>query len=482
MAEMIVELDSRLTGEQVTKVIMDFDNSQYVRNEAYHKGKNPDIILEGIRKERKNINPNNVVPLPFARRTINDLMGYAYKPGNVKYQFSEDQNEQSVETIQEILRDNQEPLESSEIFQDASIKGEGAELLFVADEKIQFSKIKREKCIFKYKDTVKQDKLEWAIRFYKTVDVQTDGKDLVTHKAEVYTDTRIDFYEWTEEKDVIQNQQRPDQRFDWNFDNPYKYITSQAHPFGDVPLYPYNINEDRLGIFQPSIPIIDKLDGFGSDSIANAIDQFNDTILTLSKTLDPEDAKKIKEWKVIDNLGGKEEGNFAEFLQRALDIDSALESTKLFERWYYELTGIPNLNDEKFGTKSGIAIAYALVPFENLVTTMEVYFSNGLKHRIDLINNALAFLNKGFEPVEITLEWQRNLPFDLKTRTEIVVALKTANLMSDETLLKMFPQNIIEDAKAEIERRQEEDVQEIQNISKQQTAMVIEPKMEVDEE
>lgn len=471
--------ETKLTGKQLTKIISDYDQSQYVLNEAYYKGKNPVIILKGIQNKREDIDPNNVVPLPFARRTINDLMGYAYKPGNVKYQFDEEQDEQSVEKVKEILDDNQEPLESSEIFQDASIKGEGAELLFIADEKIQFSKIKREKCIFKYQDTVKQDKLEWAIRFYKTEDVLPDGKDLIRHKAEVYTDTQIDFYEWSEEKDIVHNQQRQEQKFDWNFNNPYKFVESQFHPFGDVPLYPYNINEDRLGVYQPSIPIIDKLDGFGSDSIANAIDQFNDTILTLSKNLTEEDAKKIRDWKVIDGLGGKDEGNFAQFLQRTLDIDAALNSTKLFERWYYELTGIPNLHDEKFGNKSGIAIAYALVPFENLVTTMEVYFSNGLNRRIELINNALVFLDSRFQPVNVTIEWQRNLPFDLKTRTEIVVALKQSNLMSDETLLKLFPQNIIQDAKEEIKKRQEEDIQEVKAISKQQTAMIEEPKMDV---
>jgi SPP1 family phage portal protein len=467
-----------LTGEQLTRIIRDFDQSQYVINEAYYKGKNAEILLEGAKKASKKISPNNVVPLPFARRTINDLMGYAYKPGNVKYQFDDNQDETSVEKVQEILKDNQEPLESSEIFQDASIKGEGAELLFIADEKIQFAKIKREQCIFKYEDTVKQDRLEWAIRFYKIKEILRDGSDLIRHKAEVYTDIEIHFYEWVEEKDVMHNQQKQAQKFDWDFDTPYEYIESVPHPFGEVPLYPYNINEDRLGIYQPSIPIIDKLDGFGSDSIANAIDQFNETILTLSKKLDPEDAEQIREWKVIDNLGGKEEGNFAEYLQRNLDIKSTLDSALLFERWYYELTGIPNLNDEKFGTKSGIAIAYALVPFENLVTTMEIYFSNGLRHRIDLINNALSFLDSGFQPVEVDLEWQRNLPFDLKTRTDIVVALKAANLMSDETLLKLFPQNIIQDAKEEIERRQLEDIIEIENLSKQQIAMTDEPKFE----
>lgn len=472
-----------LTGKQLTAIIKDYDNKQYAINETYYKGKNVEILTKGATKAKDNIKPNNIIPLPFARRTINDLMGYAYRPGNVSYMFDENQNEKSIETIKEIFENNDEPLESSEIFQDASIKGEGAELLYFADEQIQFAKVPREQCIFKYKDTIKDNELEHAIRFYKIIEVQTDGKDLIVHKAEVYTKTRIDYYQWEEKKDLRElSQKRDDEKFDTNFDKDYVYIESQLHPFGAVPLYPYKINSDKLGVFEPSIPLIDKLDGFGSDSIANSIDQFNDTILLLSKKLTPDMVKKIADTKVLDGLGSKAEGNFAEFLQKALDIDSTLESTKLFERWYYELTGIPNLHGEKFGLKSGIAIAYALVPFENLVTNMEIYFSKSLKYRLKLINNALVYFDKSFEPVEASLKWKRNLPFDLKERVDIVVALKQANLLSDETLLKMFPENMVKDAEQEIIKRRQEDIEEVKAISQQQQAMFQEPKIPIGEE
>ena len=443
----IIEESIRLTGKQVTAIIKGNDPSQFIRNVAYYKGKNPPVIADGLEKAEKNINPNNVVPLPFARRTINDLMGYAFKPGNVNYVYTDEEtNSKSVDKIKEIFEDNDADLESSEVFLDTSVKGEGAELLYFADERIQFDKIDRETCIFKYADTIKEDTLKWSIRYYHIADIDPAGDEIKIYKAEVYTPTTIDYYEYTQKG----AEGRP------LTDKDYVYIDSQPHPFNAVPLYPYRINSDKMGVYQASIPIIDKLDSFGSDSIANAIDQFNDTILTLSLKLDAESAEKIKELKVIDGLGGKEEGNFAEFLQRNLDITNTLESTKLFERWYYELNSIPNLNDEKFGTPSGIAIAYALVPFENLVTTMETYFSKGLQHRLELINNALLFLDSSYTVVEATLEWQRNLPFDLETRSKIAVALKGSGLLSDETLLKLFPSSLVEDIPLEIEKRDKE--------------------------
>jgi SPP1 family phage portal protein len=483
MAE-LYESDKALTGKQVTKIIKDFDNTVYKKNWDYYQGNNVAIHKSGKEKADKNINPNNIIPLPFARRTINDLQGYAYKPGNVKYIYSDESPPASIDIINEILENNEEAITSAEVFQNAAIQGQGAELLYYADDEIQFAQIPREQVIFRYEDSVKSDKLEWAVRFYETIEILPSGKDVKRHIADVYTDKEIHHYEYQKKDDETEINQQQGQKI---YDNlkevvKYEYMGSEPHPFGDVPLYPYNINSDRLGVFQPSIPIIDRLDEFGSDSISNAIDQFNDSILTLSKQIDDLDIEKLRELRVIDNLGGKDEGNFAEFLQRNLDIESSLESTKIFERWYYELTGVPNLHEEKFGTKSGIAILYALVPFENLVTTMEIYFSRSLEYRIELINNALLEITSGYTPVEVTTEWKRNLPFDLKNRVDIVVALKNAGILSDETLIKMFPDNIVEDAEEEIKRREDEKMENMARFQDKQNMLVQEPKLEEEED
>lgn len=456
-----VDADKRLSGVQVKKIIEDFDTTQYTINEKYYQGENIHVNVIGNEKRTQGIKPNNVIPLPFARRTINDLTGYAYKPGNVTYNFEEEQKE--ADTIKEILENNEEPLVSSEIFQDAAINGEGAEVIWYTEENgIEFAQVDRNQCIFEYTDDIKQNKLKWSIRYYRTREIQDDGTDLIIHHANVYFNDRVDFYEGKEDKDKIAiDPQRKQQRFD-NVQHEdegieYKYIESEKHAFGDVPLYPYQINNDNLGVFQPSIPIIDELDKLGSNSMADEIDRFNAIILLLSKKVDAETSKKIMGMTIFDALGTKDEGQFVEFLKKELDIQSTIETTKIFERWYYELTGIPNLNDEKFNAKSGVALAFALVSFENLVTTMEAYFSKGLKYRLKLINNALKSLNRGYQEVTATLQWKRNLPSDLLSRAELVRTLKEANLLSDATLIKMFGSDLIKDIDAEIKARREQD-------------------------
>ncbi len=473
----------RLTGQQVGNIIEDFDQSGYIRNEAYFRGENPSLLIKGSRNELAGQNPNNIVPLPFARKTVNDLQGYAYKPDNVKYEFEEGVSEKTIETIESVFKNNDESLTSAEIFQDASIKGEGAELVYYQDDEIQFAQVNREQCIFEYEDSIKENKLKWAMRFYAYRSTRPDGQDLIVHQADVYTDTRVDFYTWEEQEDKTGiRQQQGQTRFDTDKNQQYKYVDSELHPFQEVPLYPYRINSDKMGVYQPQIPIIDKLDDLGSDSIANAIDQFNDTILLLSKSIQESDVDKIKEWKILDDLGGKEEGNFAEFLQRNLNIEATLKSTETFERWYYELTGIPNLNDEKFNVKSGIAIAYALTNFENLVTTMEIYFTKSLQYRLKLIVNALRFFGYIAEDVEATLDWTRNLPFDLREKTEVAAILKKEGLLSDETILKLFPKTLIANPIEEIRKRAEEKIQALKDNQDAVESMIKEPKLEEDDE
>lgn len=479
-----VDTTDRLSGKQLQKIIEDFNQDQYLINQAYYKGENVEIIAEGAENAVKGQVPNNIIPLPFARRTIHDLVGYSYTPGNVKYVFDDKESDKvSIEKVESVLKDNGEPLESAEIFSDSSIKGEGAELTYFADRKVQFAKIPREQAIFEYEDTIKQDSLKWSIRFYIIIEITPDGDDLITHKAEVYWPERADFYQWTETDDLVnRDPQKKSSRFDSNSEEEYNYLSSIRHPFKKVPLYPYNINADKLGVFQPSIPIINKMDELGSDSLANSIDQFNDTMLVMSKSLTPEDAKKIKDSGVFDGIGGKEEGNFVEFLQRNLNIEGTLETTLLMERWYYELTAVPNLYGERFGIKSGIAMLYALVPFENLVTTMEIYFTKGLQYRLDLINNALIFLNEISEPVIATLKWTRNLPFDKKELTDIVVELKKSGLLSDETILKMFPKSIIENVDEEIKRKKDQDDEAMEKFLSGEAARTTQPDADTKDE
>ena len=436
----------KLTGAQISKIIDTYDNSQYLTNDKYYKGNNPTLLDKDF-----DGTPDNRVPLPFARKTVTDIMGYAYKPGYVNYVFDteEENSEEQVEKIKEIFKENNENLKSAEVFQDALIKGEGAELIYWegGDSVPKFTKIPREQVIFIYDDSV-EDKLKYSIRYYTSKIIGPDGTTEKIDHADVYYKDVIHFYE-QRKRDSMATVDPQDEVQGTTTDryNSYQLVREEPHFFGDIPLYPYEINSDKLGVFQPAIKIIDAMDDMSSDSILNALGQFNSTILALSKRLTDETIEKIKEKRVMDDLGGREEGNFVEYIQRQIDLNSTVEGFSVYERLYYDLTGIPNFNDEKFYTqKSGIAMMYALIPFENLISTFEVYFNNGLKYRLSLINNLYEY------DVKATIEWKRNVPEDVMSKINELVTLKREGLISTETALNRLPMELVEDAELELEK------------------------------
>jgi SPP1 family phage portal protein len=111
-----------------------------------------------------------------------------------------------------------------------------------------------------------------------------------------------------------------------------------------------------------------------------------------------------------------------------------------------------NPNDDLFATASGIAQAYKLLGFELLIADMEAYFSKGLQNRIYMISGDESFKGEG-EPKGVTINFTRNLPFDLEKMAQIVSLLAGGRaVISDETLLKLFPATLVPDYEEELAR------------------------------
>ncbi len=468
---------SQLTEKQLSTIIRINDNSQFLINTAYYEVKNTALLNKDSEST-----PDNRIPLPLARKTVNDIVGYSYKPGKVRYIFDNEENDKaSVEYVEDVLERNQEPIVSAEIYTNALIQSKGAEVIWInEDGEIEFEKVPREECIFVYKDTIKPE-LDYSIRYYNIDWIDEAGLKRTTRKAVVYSADKIEYYEYIEkgEKGKIDPQTQQTYSTLTKDDVLYKFVEDEMHFFESPPLYPYEISNDNLGVFQPSIPIIDILDNFGSDSIANSLDRFHADFMAFTQQLTPEMAKNIKDNKVFDNLGAGFEHD-VKFINRQMDINSSVEGFKLFYKLYYELTNSINFNDEKFNSQSGIAILYALIPFENQVSKYEVYFSKGLQHRLDLINIINVKLNRA-QPVTAVLKWERNLPFDLETRVRILKDLKELNLLSDHTLISKFiPENLIEAADIEMEKKAEEDSSKIDLSFQSERDIIEEPQEEED--
>jgi SPP1 family phage portal protein len=205
------------------------------------------------------------------------------------------------------------------------------------------------------------------------------------------------------------------------------------------------------------LALVDVLDKGVSEDLANELQRLANSYLLLANDIDgvTEDGNgetevdKIKRTKVIANLR-EDVRRSVDFLTKNLDpsfINSALDR---LERLIYELIGIPNPSDDTFAASSGIALAYKLIPLEYLATVIETYFTRGLQNRIRLISDGQYTMTGNESKNEVQISWMRNLPNDLITLTQ--VAMNVKGILSDETILRMFPSSIVSDVEEEMQK------------------------------
>ena len=110
------------------------------------------------------------------------------------------------------------------------------------------------------------------------------------------------------------------------------------------------------------------------------------------------------------------------------------------------------MTDETFMSQAGVAIAYKVVAFENVASSIVARFTKAIQRRIELICNVLNL--KASEAVwrDISINFVRNLPVNITETIQMVNSLK--GTVSDATLLSQIP--FIKDVNAELEAVQKQ--------------------------
>jgi SPP1 family phage portal protein len=230
------------------------------------------------------------------------------------------------------------------------------------------------------------------------------------------------------------------------------------HGYGQVPVNIGMIDRDGRNLFDHVIPILDAIDKLASADVMNEADRYSSALLAMAERLDTTATDelgrtmvdRLKELRLIDGLGdGDVRGKIA-FITKDLPVDFIRFAIEFLERMARESLQIPNMMDPKFGESSGIAKAFQLLPLEYMATRIESHFARFLYNRMYMIagiGNALMEDNTGVREVQITFD--RNLPYNLVELADVVIKLK--GIVSDETLLKLFPTQVIPDVEAELE-------------------------------
>lgn len=226
----------------------------------------------------------------------------------------------------------------------------------------------------------------------------------------------------------------------------------KPHGFDGVPATEYRENNERLGMFEPVLTLINAYNKALSEK-ANDVDYFADAYLKiLGVFLDEDEIKHVRDDRII-NFDGDTERLIVEFLQKPSGDDTQEHLIDRLERLIFQIAMVANISDESFGEASGIALKYKLQAMSNLAKTKERKFSSGMNRRYKLIfSNPVSGMLKD-DWVKLRYTFTYNYPSNILEEAQVAQTLE--GVVSKHTQLKVL--SLVDSVKDEIGRMEEED-------------------------
>lgn len=328
---------------------------------------------------------------------------------------------QNIDDVQDCINYNDSDAEDMAWCTNALIYGVGYELQWIDKySQVRYSQVNPLNAFAIYDNTLDCDLL-YFVRWYKRDNF--DDNDIFN--VEVYSDKTVKTYQAH------------------GLGGALELISEEQHYFNDVPVSVFYLNDLETNIFDCIISLNDAYNELQSSEI----DDFNawvDAYLTLvGVDADSEDIASMKENRVLI----LPEGAQATWLTKNASDTQIVNMLDNIKKNIFKVTACPDMSDKTFLAQSGTALAYKLVGFENVASSIVARFIKAIQRRIELICNVLNLKASEATWRDININFVRNLPVNLTEIVQLVNALK--GTVSDATLLGQLP--FISDVNAELE-------------------------------
>lgn len=397
--------DAELTNETLT----DFINAHKERIPRYERLKrmylgDHDILHQ---KDKELGKPDNRLVVNFAKYVVDTLNGYFIgNPIKTIHPVPE-----VADKMRDIAKRNNQNDNNAELSKMCSIYGHAYEFLYQDEEaNTRVTYIEPQNAFVIYDDTIAQEPL------YAVYLRQDDDNDISGTLYSKYDETQ--FYTNDKKEIVIET-------------------SSTEHYFGDVPIIEYIENEERQSVFEGVETLINAYNKALSEK-ANDVDYFADAYLAiLGVELGEETVKNIRDNRVINLKDGDTNKIIVEFLDKP-NADTTQENLiERLEKLIFQISMVANINDESFGTSSGIALRYKLQSMENLSLMKERKFNAGMVRRFKMMFNIPTNFNVDKESyLDIDYVFTRNIPNNIVEEAE--TAEKLAGITSKRTQLSVL--------------------------------------------
>lgn len=225
----------------------------------------------------------------------------------------------------------------------------------------------------------------------------------------------------------------------------------QPLSYGRLPLIEFYMDDEKMGLYEDVISIIDALDDAVSEK-KNDVDYFGDSILKVVNALiaGKESAyKNLRDKKIIELTSSTDKPADASFLTKE-SADGTQEN--LINRLLvalYDITGVVNLNDRDFtNAASGTALKNRLQSMRELADTVASSFNGSI---VAIIASFLTMNRQAEFIPNVRVKFNKNEPIDLLDISTAMVNLSNSvasGFISHETALTSIP--LIEDSQQEI--------------------------------
>lgn len=226
----------------------------------------------------------------------------------------------------------------------------------------------------------------------------------------------------------------------------------ENHLFDGVPANEFVENEERQGIFEPVMSMVNAYNKALSEK-ANDVDYFADAYLKILGTLvEDEDIRFIRDSRVINFDGEDAQKLVVEFMDKP-NNDTAQENLlNRLETWIFAISMVANISDENFGTASGIALLFKLQAMMNLAKTKARKFEKGLNRRYKLLFSHPASKVPADSWLGLSYQFTPNIPKNLLEEAQIAAQLD--GIVSKETQLKAL--SVVDNVQTELSKIDDE--------------------------
>lgn len=362
--------------------------------------------------------PDNRIPVNFAKY-ITDTMNGFFIGIPIKVTTEDEEAANYLEFLEQYNGQDDNNAELSKI---CSIYGKGYEMYYVDEVgNIGITYLSPMNAFIIYDESILERPL-YFVRYYKDEKGEEHGS--WSDNSVIQHFTRTGSYKWTDEPRI--------------------------HGFDGVPAVEYVENEERIGIFESTLPLINAYNKALSEK-ANDVDYFADAYIKILGTkLDEDGVRHIRDNRIM-NFDGDTAGLVVEFMNKP-DGDATQEHLiDRLERLIFQTSMVANISDENFGASSGIALKYKLQAMSNLAKTKERKFTAGMNSRYRLIfSNPVSGMNAE-SWTSIRYKFTQNFPANELEETQIAQNLE--GIVSQETQLSVL--SIVDNVDSEIERMEE---------------------------